>query len=339
MSAFDLTDRESRVLCAVVRHYVANGLPVGSHTVVEHDGLDLSAATVRNVMGALEERGYITHPHTSAGRIPTDAGYRYYVDHLMRPLDLSGSERQRIDSGIRERDPADMRRLLQAVARALSKITGQAGVVLAPNLHSGLFRDVHVCQVGERRYVLHLALDGGIARSAIVHTDFDVSADVLARVCEVLNRRLRGEPLSELDSALEHPATPDGEYALFLGAIGRMIAEGDDDQVFVDGIAVLLRQPEFDTDDRAGAIAAILDDCAALRSVLRLHAPAAGEVRVTIGVEHTQPRLQQVSVARARYRVAGLDGVLGVLGSTRMPYDLVTAAVTHAAGTLDIMQW
>ena len=340
MSGEVLTEREQRVLEAVIRTYVETAEPAASRTVARRFDLGVSAATIRNTMADLEEKGFLYHPHASAGRVPTDRAYRYYVDTLMRPTRLSAAERRRLRRELEEDDAAAaLERLIRRAAQVLGLLTGELGVAIAPRLEEAVLEKLELFSVSSEKVLLVLTLRSGLVRTVYVDLPGAVPPQTLVSVTMILNERLAGQTLREIRQTLperlrdaapgEDPAA--GELLnIFVQSAEELFQRSDADEVHLGRASVLANQPEFASEVQLRHLIELTERRDLLAQVLsgRVHdAPLC----ITIGTEHGHPVLAPFTLVTSRYRSGGLAGVIGVIGPTRMPYEKVAAIVEHAS--------
>jgi heat-inducible transcriptional repressor len=335
-----LSQRERTVLEAVVRNFILSAEPTGSRFLSKHLDLGLSAATLRNIMGDLEEKGYIAQPHTSAGRVPTDKGYRLYVDGMMERSALPAHVQQTIRTTIASCEAADLHVLLEATTRALSAATDQLGIVLAPRFSRGVFRHIHIFEVEPHRYLLHMTIDAGFARTFSVELASEIPPERLSQACEILNERFYGMFLSDIvekeDEVLHNVADAAlGVIRLFVPSIRKMLQYEDaNEELYTEGATNIVLKPEFHAPERLGAVVEMLGDRRMLMHLFDTNDSELGRVVVSIGGENRGGMFESFSVVKARYKVGGLEGSMGVLGPKRMPYPLLVAAVDYTARVL-----
>ena len=333
-----LTERERQVLEAVIETFVQTAEPAGSRTVSKVLGLGLSPATIRNTMSDLEEKGYLYHPHTSAGRIPTDLAYRAYVDSLMRlpPPAVSPAEDDRIRSGLAGRhSPVDQ--VLQRAAQVLGVLTQELGVAVGPALDRAVLERLDLTQVSSERLLLVLSLRSGVVRTIFVEVPSHMAPDVVAQVAVVLNERLAGLELSEIRASLPErlrdaaPGPDAGELLnIFVQEAEGLfdVAAAPSAGVVLSSAQMLAGQPEFSTASRLQGLMEVTERRDLLRDTLTRQREG---LTITIGGEHQDPKLAPFTLVTARYRVGPLAGVIGILGPTRMPYEKVVALVNHTS--------
>jgi heat-inducible transcriptional repressor len=332
------------VLEAVIRSYVETAEPAGSRTLSRRFGLGVSPATIRNTMSDLEEKGFLFHPHTSAGRVPTNKAYRVYVDSLLSFPPVRSPDSDRLSEEIVGRTASSpIETILLRAAQTLGVLTQELGVALGPRLDHSILRRLELVAVSSDRLLMVLTLEGGVMRTVFVEVPGDIAPSALASVTGVLNERLAGLTLAEIRSSLAsrlRDAAPDrgasellniflqeGEH-LFDAALPR--PEGE---VMLGAASVLAEQPEFSEADRMRRLLALTERPQALGDAIRKRGQAPG-ISITIGAEHDDPSLEEFTVVTAEYHVGPLGGVIGVIGPTRMPYEKVISLVSHTSRLL-----
>ncbi len=337
----DLSERERQVLDAVVRTYVDSAEPAGSRTLAKRFDLGVSPATVRNTMSDLETKGYLFHRHTSAGRIPTDQAYRFYVDRIMRPQPLTEVERERLVHEIEIGASSAVERLVQRATRALSLLSRELGVAVAPSLEEAIIERLELIQVSSAKILMVMSIRSGFVHTVYVDLPGEVQADVLASVTQVLNERLAGLTLQEISETLPErlrdTGMGDGGGAdellnIFIQSSAELFdwtpLQGG--KVHLGQTSVLAAQPEFNTGERLKGLIELTEQRALLADVLgsREHK---GGLKITIGSENPEEALSDFTLVTADYRVGQLKGVIGVIGPTRMPYEKVIAIVDYTS--------
>ncbi len=332
-----LNERERQVLEAVIETYVATAEPAGSRTIAKRFGLALSAATIRNTMSDLEEKGYLYHPHTSAGRVPTDLAYRVYVNSLMRLPQVSTSDSDQIRHELGDRNALDQ--ILERAAEVLGVLTKELGVAVGPTLERAVLERLELWQAASERLLLVLTLKSGVVRTIFVEVPAALAPDAVAQVAEVLNERLAGLTLRDIRATLPErlrDAAPAGASEL----LNIFIEEADDlfdvptagnapGGVVLGSAQLLAGQPEFATKERLQGLMEVTERRDLLREALTTRLGQG--LTITIGSEHQDPTLAPFTLVTASYRLGGLAGVIGVMGPTRMPYDKIVALVDHTS--------
>jgi heat-inducible transcriptional repressor len=337
VNGVELTDREETILRSIIEGHVRSARPVSSSAVVRHSSVRLSSATVRNVMRALEDKGLIKQPHTSAGRIPTDLGYRYYVDNLVRPTALSARERAMISRELARLVHCDLATVLAGVSHMISELSKEMAVAVAPSGGGQRIAHVALVAVDGGRVLVVVSTDAGPTRTAVLTTDLTLSAEELEEATGLLNTWLAGAALSEAYDALEsglaameqHPG--DAMAAVFDGVRAFLHPSGGQ-RIHYEGARHIFRHPEFSED--ASSLGEILDSEEALADVVA-GSPDARRVRVVIGAENTRSGMRRLSLVTASYRLGGSVGRMGIIGPTRMRYPRMIGLVSHVSKVLD----
>ena len=343
MALSELSERERRVLECVVRSYVETAEPAGSRTISRRFGLGVSPATIRNTMSDLEEKGFLFHPHTSAGRIPTDKAYRTYVDSLMRLEPLPPAERDRLAEDIGTGSSA-IETILRRAAQSLGVLTQELGLALGPRLDQTVLLRLELVRLTTEKLILVLTLRGGTVRTIFVEMRGEIADEAIAEVQRVLNERLAGLSLAEIRVTLGARLRDAAPTAPGLGGAGELlnifVQEGeqlfdvgtvaDEETVVLGQPSVLADQPEFATGESMKRLLALTETRSQLSTVLRSRAAQPG-VSITIGGEHGTALLGGLTLVTAEYTAGSLTGVIGVIGPTRMPYEKVIALVTHTS--------
>ena len=338
MQRTTLSDRERLVLEAVIETYVQTAEPAGSRTISKRHQLGLSPATIRNTMSDLEEKGYLYHPHTSAGRIPTDLAYRVYVDYLMRPPLVAPAQAQHL-RGELEGQRSAVETILSRAAQVLGVLTNELGVAVSPTIEEAVLERLDLLQVSTERLLLVLALRSGAVRTIFVEVRSALAPEAVQHVTVVLNERLAGLTLKEIRATLAQrlrDATPAEAGSSEL--LNIFIQEADElfevpvahaGPVHLGSTQPLAGQPEFATRAQLQGLLDVTERRDLLRAALSARG---GEgLTISIGQEHADTRLSTFTLVTSTYRFGPLTGVIGVMGPTRMPYDKIAALVNHTS--------
>ncbi|MBE0591377.1 MAG: heat-inducible transcription repressor HrcA [Gemmatimonadales bacterium] len=335
----NLTERERQVLEAIIETYVETAEPAGSRTIAKRFDLGVSAATIRNTMSDLEERGYLYHPHTSAGRVPTDHAYRVYVDSLMAPAPPTPREhaalRHELGSG-----GSGIESILRKAADVLGVLTKELGVAIAPTFDNAVLERLELLRASTDRILMVLVLRGGSARTLFVEVQDALPSEALASVAHVLNERLSGLTLREIRASLrDRLRDASGESTarellnIFIEEADQLFEVGPSQGQVVLGSAQLLAgQPEFHSSQRIRTLLELTERRDVLR--LALEARPSPGISVTIGGENLDPTLAEFTIVTSTYRSGPFAGMIGVIGPTRMPYQKVVALVEHTSRML-----
>lgn len=345
MSADQLTEREEEVLEAVIRAYVEKAEPAGSRYIAKRYGLGISPATVRNTMADLEDKGYLSHPHTSAGRVPTDLGYRYYVDTLMRPLRLSPGEQRKLRRELGEGESGPLlERVVRQAAHAVGLLTGELGVALVPQLGEAVLDRLDLVAVSSDMVLMVLTLRGGVVRMVYIDLRMSVPAEALQPIGVVLNERLAGRSLREIRGTLSERLRDSIQSSdrqatelleVFIQGAEDLFESPDLEvgDVYIGRTSVLADQPEFASSTNLKRLLELTERSDLMASILRAR-DEDGLLEITIGGEHEEPELTNFTLVTKSYKVGNLSGVLGVIGPTRMLYEKVAATVDLSSALL-----
>jgi heat-inducible transcriptional repressor len=332
----DLNERERVILQAIVQLFVLHATPVGSRVVSKYleRTLPLSPATIRNTMADLEAMGYITHPHTSAGRMPTDLGYRFYVDSLEDISRLPTPEADRITSDLlaipRESVMRDASRILSSLSRHLA-------MVQLPEIRQAIVQRVEIIRLSAERLLVVVALDSDVVRTLTLETAEDVEQDGLEAVTRQLNERIAGRPLSSVGSTLTDLLTTSSDNAptllrLFVDQVGNLLVP-ERSMVHISGAQNLIAQPEFEAPERLRSVIELVENEDVIVHLLGT-ATEVGRVSVQIGNEISDEAMRDYSLIATTYRAGQATGSLGIIGPRRMDYGRMITIVQLMSNVL-----
>ena len=336
MAMAELTERQKTLLLAIIRDYIDEAQPVGSKRLVDRYRLDFSSATIRHEMAVLTDMGYLRQPHTSAGRIPTEEGYRYFVSAMMNQAELPASVENTISLQFREARPG-VEQWMHLAASVLAHQSQSASMVTAPRADRPQFQHVELISTQGRQLLLVLVLVGGEVSQQLLTLAEPVSQDRLSQTAARLNEALAGRGLDEIaamssrQDALEHDI-----LTIILGEL-RRTAQDLSGEIYTDGLTNMLAEPEFTESDSVRRALKLLEQRSTLQALLARTTvnSAVGGLQVLIGDEGGSEELSECSMVVARYGVPGLvTGTLGVLGPMRMPYSRTIPTVRFVAGLL-----
>src|SRR5512143_234062 len=333
----ELDERNRRVLQAVIDSYIATGIPIGSSVLVRRYDFGVSSATLRNIMAELEEMGYLTHPHTSAGRVPTDLGYRYYIDVLINIENDSGD----IDDELR-RAPSlhgdDFDELMQEASRFLATLSHCAGVVVAPSEPEAKYRHIEFVRLRGTQVLIIFVTEGGIVQNKLVDLDEGIRQQDLNRFSAYLDEELEHRTLSEVRQRLVEKMRE--EKALFTQLLdetyraSREVQEKESEKVYIGGASQIIETPEFATVEKMRALFKAFEDKYMLLKLLDRSVAAQG-IKVFIGSENPYFEMQGCSMVVGSYEAGeNIVGTLGVIGPTRMQYKQVIQVVDYTSKLL-----
>ncbi|MCY3598357.1 MAG: heat-inducible transcriptional repressor HrcA [Gemmatimonadetes bacterium] len=337
-----LTERERAVLAAVIDSFVRTAAPAGSRRIGKEYALGVSPATIRNTMADLESKGLLSHPYTSAGRLPTDLAYRYYVDALMRWGSIRKRDRAKIERELGDADAGGVEDLMGKAARVLSLLTGELGLAVGPTLATATLERLELVPLSSEKVLLVFTIESGVVRTVYVDVATRIPRATLQAVSQALNERLAGSAISEIQATLRERL---GDLSFSnRGAEELMnifVHSGPDifewarreREIHLGSAAALTEQPEFTTSERLRELLLLTERRELLASVLGDRDGSDGP-HVTIGAEHGQPELEDLTIVTANYAVGSLQGTVGVIGPTRMPYDKVVSIVDWTSDLL-----
>ncbi len=336
-----LDDRKAAILRAIVSHYVSSGEPVGSKTIVERFDLNVSPATVRNEMGALEDAGFLFQPHTSAGRVPTDAGYRYFVDAWAGETRLPSRDVARVRRFFGE-PRWELEDALRKTASLLSVLTDHAAVVFAAGLDRNMVRHVELVRLSGDRAMILLVSDTGRVANHLVQVPEPLDDVLIDHAADMLNRTVVGVSLEsaadKIASSIERfPLELRDAVAAVARALREEVSERATERVFLEGTSNIVDEDKFSDLEVVTQVIGALEHRRLLLEVLA-HALSTEAVSVRIGTENALQQMQSCSVVTAPYGAEGnVLGSLAVVGPTRMDYRRTIAAVHEVASSLGRM--
>jgi len=332
-----MLDKRAQILLkTLIERYITEGQPIGSRTLSKHSGLDLSPATIRNVMADLEELGFISSPHTSAGRVPTPLGYRFFVDTLLVVKPLESNALHRMED---ELHPDNPQRVITAASQLLSQLTRFAGVVMTPRRRAATFRQIEFLRLSEKRILLIVVTPEGDVQNRILFTERDFSAAELVEAANYLTQNYGGQSFEDVRSRLhgELRELRQDMITLMTSALdagGRALSEGAGDYV-ISGERNLLTVQDLSQDvTRLKQLVELFERKSSLVQILDISLRGQG-VQIFIGGESGVGAPDDVAVVTSPYRVDGeVVGTVGVIGPTRMAYDRVVPIVDVTAKLL-----
>ena len=352
----DFPDSRAQViLTAIINEHFVTGEPVGSKVLAEKfaNATGLSSATIRNVMGELEELGMLEQPHTSAGRVPTDLGYRFYVDNLLGVLSISNDDLFRIgeEYGLNPLDLSDTPdRLMERTSHLLSALSNNVGIVVSPSLASDRLQHIEFVNLSDNRILVVLVSAPNIVHNKIIRLNVTFRREELERTANYLNAEFAGKSLAEIRA--EIMLLMHEEKALFDKLLQTAVIlcsesiEGEGDrlgEVFVDGTSNILTKSDFADLERLRELLRTIGEKSRLMQILteciERDAAAKGDVQVVIGTENRTPSFQNCTLISAPYRIGNSTavGTLSVLGPTRIEYARMISIVSYVARTLEKM--
>lgn len=342
----EMDERKVKILNAVIRNYLETGEPVGSRTISKYTDLNLSSATIRNEMSDLEEMGFIIQPHTSAGRIPSDAGYRFYVDNLMKDkaeaLDKRENELNRKEDLLLEKVDR-VEDLLKNVAKTLATNTNYATMVAAPHKNGRTIKFVQISQVEKGKLLVVLVLEGNSIKNTIIKGNYDLSTEECLKLNILINSTIGGRAVEEINLKIINELTNQaGEYSSLvrdiLDAIAGAVTTGDDIQIYTSGATNIFKYPELSDNTRASELIYALEEKQMLAGLVNdsLDKDDNSGIKVYIGEETPIDSMKDCSVVTATYELHdGARGTIGIIGPKRMDYEKVVETIKNIKTQLD----
>lgn len=344
MAAKELNEREREILELIIQNFILTANPVGSRFLSKHSDLGLSDATIRNVMADLEEEGYITHPHTSAGRIPTDKGYRLYVNDMMRVGQLPQAERSKIDQNIEQlvaNRTTQSDDILRMSSKILGQISKQIGIVLSPKLSTGVFEKLEMVSISSSKIMVIISIRSGLVKTIMLEVRSEISRQKLDELSQVLNERLSGLTVEEIRQTFaERVANYEdgsGLLRIFIDSADKVFDEQPQtDRVHIAGKENILAYPEFEQPEKVRGIIELIENEKVIVHLLEesMSLEMNDSVSIRIGKENLESKIKECSIVTAQYSVGDSIGTVGVIGPTRMNYAKVVRVIDYIAKCL-----
>ena len=332
----DLTERQKTLLLLIIRDYIESAQPIGSKRLAEHYHLDLSSATIRNEMSALTEMGYLRQPHTSAGRVPSEEGYRYFVSQMVNNAELPQAVQHTISHQFHQ-SRADMDQWMTLAASILAYQSQGVSVITAPHAEQSLYKHVELISTQGRQVLMVLVMAGGEVSQQILTLAEPVTQERLSQTATRLNGLLAGLAVDAISSLTTRPDALDQDILILIAQEIRRASESSSGEIYTDGLTNVLSEPEFAESDDARRALKIFEEPSTLQDLLARTTINSniGGLQVLIGGEGGWEELRQCSMVIARYGVPGMaTGTLGVLGPMRMSYAKTIPTVRYVAGLL-----
>ena len=328
----ELTQREKEVLREVVHYFILTANPVASKFLSSKHGPGLSPATIRHVMAQLEDFGFLNHPHTSAGRVPTDKGYRFYLDSLISLESLPEEEITRINDGLNS--SMDFGELLSEASKLLGKVSKQLSLVSAPYLGDAVLTKIELMSLNSKKILVVISVQTGLIKTIVLEVESEVEQKKLAKINSLLNEKLSGLRLSEIRGTILESVGDFSDEELigeFTSMSDRIFAPmPETDKVHIGMPQELLTHPEFELPENLKGILEILGDENVILHLLE-KGERAEQITVRIGAENEDAKLKEYSLITARYDVGGVSGTVGVVGPRRMQYSRLIPLVDFVA--------
>ncbi len=334
----DLDERKLKILHAIIQNYLETGEPVGSRTISRYSDLKLSSATIRNEMSDLEEMGYIIQPHTSAGRIPSDKGYRLYVDHLMEEKEREVTELKELM--IQRTDKLEQ--VLKQVVRVLASNTNYATMISAPQYHQNKLKFIQLSKVDENQILAVIVAEGNVIRNRLIPVDEKLDAESILKLNILLNTMLNGKTIAEINlqmisSMKEQAGIHSNIISDVVDAVAEAIHSDEGMEIYTGGATNIFRYPELSDNGKASELIQTLEEKQMLAELVTetLSKEDKG-IQVYIGSESPIQSMKDCSVVTATYELGqGLQGTIGIIGPKRMDYENVMSTLKTLMDQLD----
>ncbi len=333
----NLTKREKSILKTVIKEFIETAAPVGSAQVARKSLLGLKSASIRRILGRLEDKGYLLQPHTSAGRIPTPMGYRIYVDALLEKNKLTARQETLVNKVIEEYD-GDVQLFMAKVVLALANISRQIGISVTPKFYDAVLEHIHLLSVSSNRVVVILTVKNRQVRTVLVEVKHKIEKEDLQRLERKLNQRFYGKTLREIKNTFAHimadmKSERTGLVRLFSETADRIFDFSRYENYWLHGTNNIIHQPEFTDVHRFSGLIEVLEDRDYLFHFMEKRERPPG-IKITIGSENETDKMDECAVITSTYRVGDILGVVGVIGPMRMRYQRVIPVVEFMAAAI-----
>lgn len=339
METYNLSEREKSVLRYVIHQFILTANPVGSRNIARYYDLNVSPATVRNIMSDLEDTGFLDHPHTSAGRIPTDKGYRFYVDSLMEPPVLKRDEKKIIESGF-DSTTEEVNEILRLTSVILSNITNQLACVTYPSFSDAVLEKIQILQISSNRILVVTSIKSGMVKTITLEMDSDLSSENLFYIQQYLNEKLSGLTFSEIKKTFPERVQDIDEahrpiIRVFLDSLDKIFTDTvSGEKTIITGTKNILKQPEFENHEHLQGIIELIEDKDIIVHLMDKNNLLSDDVVVTIGRENIDEKLIDYSTVYKKYNFGEISGTVGIIGPKRMEYSRSIASVLYIAELL-----
>jgi len=340
METEELNQREKAILRSIVQQFILTATPVGSKNITKKYDIGFSPATVRNIMSDLEDSGFINHPHTSAGRVPTDKGYRFYVDSLMDIEKLNTKEKGLIEDGFSS-ITIEADELVKITSRLLSSITRQIACVTYPNLESGILEKIQIISLTSTKILAVISIRSGLVKTITMELDTEMRESQLESVQSILNEKLAGLSLEEIRKTFKERLQDADEeqkpiIRLFVDSVDKLFKDDTkSDRLIVTGAKNIIQQPEFEHPENFQSIIELIEDKDVIIHIMEKSSESnKEEVYISIGSENVEKKLKEYSFVSKEYKFGESGGTLGIIGPKRMEYSRIVAIVDYLAKVL-----
>lgn len=335
----DLDDRKRRILKALINDYIYTAEPVGSRTIAKRYGLGISSATIRNEMADLEDMGYLEQPHTSAGRVPSDKGYRVYVDHLMTFEPLTNEEIEFIKNSVYRAAVGEIEKIIKETSKILSMLTNYTALVMAPQANKSTVKHIQLVAMDSTHVVVIVVTNFGIVQSKNVVLSKPINGDKLTAINNLLNDKLKGLTIEEINLRVISDVQNNViGYTEILNEIIPILYESlkcrEDDEVYLEGSSNIFNYPEYNAIEKAKQFLTMLDKKDMLCKILTTDSD--DDIRIIIGHENEYDEISECSLITTNYKIGdNVIGSIGIIGPTRMYYSKVRSILEYFTSFLN----
>lgn len=344
----ELDERKMKILQAVIKNYLETGEPVGSRTISKYTDLNLSSATIRNEMADLEEMGYIVQPHTSAGRIPSDKGYRLYVDTMMQQMDTAMQEKSREVEELKDlllEKEEKMDQLLKSVAKTLAVNTNYASMISSPSYSGNRLKFIQLSRVDANQLIAVIVLEGNILKNSMISVSEELDDETLLKLNVLLNTHLNGLPIEEINLGLvarlkQQAGIHSDIVGEVIDAVAESIKADEDLEIYTSGANNIFKYPELADQQKASEIISTFEEKQMLTTLVQdtLSKENNTGIQVYIGDETPVSSMKDCSVVTATYELGeGMKGTIGIIGPKRMDYEKVVGTLQTLMKQLDAL--
>jgi heat-inducible transcriptional repressor len=332
----ELTDREKTILRYIIEDFISTASPIGSRYISKKTNINLSPATIRNVMSDLENLKYLTHPHTSGGRVPTDKGYRFFVNELMDVEPLKSNEKTRIKKQFEESELAG-EEIFKETSKIIGKLAKEISVVGQPNFSTGVFEKLELISLSSNKILVVVSIKSGLVRTLIFDIESHVKRDKLDLITNILNERLAGLTLKEIrnsykDRTADLRGEDTGIIKIFVDSIDKIFHDENEGMtLYIGGTVEILSQPEFGNAQDYKNIIELTDNKDIVFHVLNNLPTDESGNSISIGEENKEDKLRNFSVVSTTYSVGDVSGKIAVIGPKRMDYSKMISLLNYTS--------
>lgn len=336
----ELNDREKTILRSIIQQFILTASPVGSRNITKKFNVGVSPATVRNIMSDLEDTGFIDHPHTSAGRVPTDKGYRYYVDALMEIQKLKNTDKGIIDKSL-DQNILETDEILKIASRLLSSITNQIACVTYPTLDKGILEKIQLVSLTSTRLLVVVSIKSGLVKTITLEFNSEIGNIKLQKVETLLNERLNGLTFQEIRKTVKERFVDVGEnekpvIRLFIDSVDKIFKDHHkEDKLVISGATNVIHQPEFEDPEKFQSIIELIENKDIIIHIMdKQKLDSVDNIVISIGSENEVEKFNEYSFITKEYKFGETSGTLGIIGPKRMEYSRIIAIIDYLSKIL-----